>query len=185
MITVPLVLRRFFDSIEDTPDVNDLRGRLLENALLASVRRAQSIDIVALGESLPIDRPSETIRKPLSVRVWTACPELSFRNREYGAFLAIGCRSRPSSGDRLRFRTGRPRWRGRWHRWPWKCPKMSLNRREGDGTLASDEWGMCFVVLATNALHSRTTVCRDFPKFVVSGDQSIKRTDSFETRTIF
>ncbi len=59
MITVPLVLRRFFDSIEDAPDVNDLRGSLLEIALPASARRSQSFDIESLAESTP---PSAILR---------------------------------------------------------------------------------------------------------------------------
>jgi len=33
MITVPFVLRRFFGSIEDGPDVNDLLALLLEMTL--------------------------------------------------------------------------------------------------------------------------------------------------------
>ena len=44
MITVPLVLRRFFGSIKDASDVNDLLESLLEIASLAAVSRSKSAD---------------------------------------------------------------------------------------------------------------------------------------------
>jgi hypothetical protein len=73
MITVPVVLRRFFGSIDDGSGVNDLLGRLLEIAFWAAVKSSKS----ALIESVEAGAPaSPTI--------------LRFRLRESYEWQAIG-----------------------------------------------------------------------------------------------